>query len=482
MRLENRENLKMRTTIFKEMSRQTDAAARRAIVELLDAAAADLSFTPGSGLHVSCANEVVTVWLRCLRTEGQRSYYAGVVTAGFPPRAEVVGIPWRLMDFEGQPMGGGVTGTGGHFSFALTVAEDKLSQPLSLRFGEPATPDAPRAEADLEQRSDFVPAIARVLAEFRQAKAGRSDIRPVMPQAILRRLERQYGNKWHCKATVAAGFHGELAGNSADEGPQPDESEGWIVVQNDQVVVRAPADLVPYGVVRILAQVADQLVGACLLPLIQSEASRPESATRTNSCQAQQVVGARDPRTINWYAQPAGPDTLAWFPADELAKLLQRPDVLPLLLVAPQTVRGPLGAVDRHAGSRRRRRVLSRPAGDGAEHAVGRLRPVRSVRRSAQHPRIDAADLAAVGLGGSIPGPVEFHGADRETIQGQAKPGSERSADLACFSGRSAEAAVWCALQSAASDTEHPLRLDRKATVTAMLDAAQRRAIRGRRR
>jgi hypothetical protein len=31
---------------------------------------------------------------------------------------------------------------------------------------------------------------------------------------------------------------------------------------------------------------------------------------------------------------------------------------------------------------------------------------------------------------------------------------------------------VWCALQSAARDTEHPLRLDRKATVTAMLDAS----------
>lgn len=91
----------------------------------------------------------------------------------------------------------------------------------------------------------------------------------------------------------------------------------------------------------------------------------------------------------------------------------------------------------------------------------------------------DASDIHAsmqriwrlTGLGDRYRGRWSFTALTADTIQGLAKPGSADPLISACFSGRSAEAAVWCALQSAASDAEHRLRLDQKATVTAMLDA-----------
>jgi hypothetical protein len=85
--------------------------------------------------------------------------------------------------------------------------------------------------------------------------------------------------------------------------------------------VKAPVELVPYGVVRIFAQVEDLLVGTCLLPLIKYQ------TVRSRSWPMAQVVGERDLRTVRWYAQPATEETLLWFPADEVAALLNRTDV-----------------------------------------------------------------------------------------------------------------------------------------------------------
>ncbi len=74
-------------------------------------------------------------------------------------------------------------------------------------------------------------------------------------------------------------------------------------------------------------------------------------------------------------------------------------------------------------------------------------------------------------LGDRYRGRWSFSALTAETIQGAPKVENSDPLISECFSGRSAEAAVWCALQSAASDAENPLQLDHTATVTAMLDA-----------
>ena len=344
------------TTIFKELSRKIDDLARRTIAELLDGLAVDLKFEPGHGLHVSHESEQVTVLLRCVRRDGQQCYYTGLVMTGFPPQDDVAGIHWQVTDHDGRSIGGGVTETGGHFSFALTIMDEENSQPLGLRFGDQKVGGA-------SQTTEVDHQIARLFSEFWRVNAGRDE--PVSVTApLVQELGERWQNAWRCPASLAAESPAALAAQSSDDGPrrsaarvrrtsssgqaspsetvhepssaynngeateptQEDENR-WIDRQGDQIVVRVPAELVPYGVVRIVAQVNDQLVGTCLLPLIKYGDPRGEFSIRSNKCMVERVVGERDPRTVNWYAQPARENTLAWFPAKEVAELLERPEV-----------------------------------------------------------------------------------------------------------------------------------------------------------
>ena len=344
------------TTIFKELSRKIDDLARRTIAELLDGLAVDLKFEPGHGLHVSHESEQVTVLLRCVRRDGQQCYYTGLVMTGFPPQDDVAGIHWQVTDHDGRSIGGGVTETGGHFSFALTIMDEENSQPLGLRFGDQKVGGA-------SQTTEVDHQIARLFSEFWRVNAGRDE--PVSVTApLVQELGERWQNAWRCPASLAAESPAALAAQSSDDGPRPsaarirrtsssgqaspsetvhepssaynngeateppqEDENRWIDRQGDQIVVRVPAELVPYGVVRIVAQVNDQLVGTCLLPLIKYGDPRGEFSIRSNKCMVERVVGERDPRTVNWYAQPALENTLAWFPAKEVAELLERPEV-----------------------------------------------------------------------------------------------------------------------------------------------------------
>ena len=344
------------TTIFKELSRKIDDLARRTIAELLDGLAVDLKFEPGHGLHVSHESGQVTVLLRCVRRDGQQCYYTGLVMTGFPPQDDVAGIHWQVTDHDGRSIGGGVTETGGHFSFALTIMDEENSQPLGLRFGDQKVGGA-------SQTTEVDHQIARLFSEFWRVNAGRDE--PVSVTApLVQELGERWQNAWRCPASLAAESPGSLAAQSSDDGPRPsatrvrrtsssgqaspsetvhepssaynngeateppqEDENRWIDRQGDQIVVRVPAELVPYGVVRIVAQVNDQLVGTCLLPLIKYGDPRGEFSIRSNKCMVERVVGERDPRTVNWYAQPALENTLAWFPAKEVAELLERPEV-----------------------------------------------------------------------------------------------------------------------------------------------------------
>jgi len=183
--------------------------------------------------------------------------------------------------------------------------------------------------------------IAGIFEMFRRANAGREDdIQPIAAPA-LRTLDDAKYDAWRCEAVA----NGTLGAHVAVDGPRPplrsdwgDESESlsveesrsesrtesrdeWVAIRGDRIRVRAPAELVPYGVVRILAKEQDLLVGTCLLPLIKYQ------TVRSNLWPLARVVGERDLRTVRWYAQPATDETLAWFSADEVAELLNRSDV-----------------------------------------------------------------------------------------------------------------------------------------------------------
>jgi len=226
---------------------------------------------------------------------------------------------------------------------ALAYLENSLDDELSAAVRDRVRAAmASFANRGLPGRDDFVSPvgsptsllpildIARILDAFRRANAGpdREDAQPV-PAAVLRRLDDGRYDAWRCEATVASEKHGilgaeaheALAAYATDDGPQPETDERWVQVQGDEVWLRFPAELVPYGVVRLLAMTEDLLVGTCLVPVIKGK------AFRRNQCPASWVVGDRDPRTLDWYAQPATIETLPWFTAAEVEALLQRADV-----------------------------------------------------------------------------------------------------------------------------------------------------------
>jgi hypothetical protein len=356
----------MKTSVFNKLYRTIDDEARRAVTELLARMAEQLSFELGRGLHI--ATDDVTVFLQCVRTDQRRCYYAGVVLAGFPAGREVVGIPWALWSGDGREIGRGVTATGGHFGFAVAQSAGGAMGRVELRFGgasqvsaeaEEAAPSRavpfPVATGQAEsaaweyaaqesaegysapavataEREPWEPAvdtrdaaastleIANLLEAFRQANAGEDEIRPVAAPA-LRRLDEERFAAWRWAATTVTGEHGALSAHTNDEGPQPAEEVRGIRIQGDEVVVRYPAEQIPYGVVRILAKQEELLVGTCLLPVLRY------GPVCSNLCPAVWVVGERDPRTLNWYVQPANQGTLPWFPAREVAALLERADV-----------------------------------------------------------------------------------------------------------------------------------------------------------
>jgi len=115
--------------------------------------------------------------------------------------------------------------------------------------------------------------------------------------------------------------------------------------------------------------------------------------------------------------------------------------------------------------------LWKRPAGVGDEYDA--YRDPQNIHDSMQ--RIwRLAGLAQQGYRGRW----SFTALTGETIQGLPKPGGARSLDVPSLSGRSAEAAVCCALWSAAGrvpgEAEQDLPLDRQATITARLDARDR--------
>ncbi len=309
----------MTAITFHQLYQKIDDEARSAVIELLESMSHQLRFELGADLHI--ANDDVTVFVRCVRMDEQHFYYAGVVLAGVPAGREVADIPWGLRSSAGREIGQGVTGTGGHFGFYVSKRLAESSNPVMLWFGQTVAADAPR-EAPCVPRSAILE-IARVLADFHQVNAGQED-QPIAAPA-LRRLDDARHDAWRCRATVgaaqAAEVHEALAAYAADDGPQPATDERWVHVQGDEVWLRFPAELVPYGVVRLLATTEDLLVGTCLVPLIKAK------AVRYSQCPASWVVGDRDPRTLDWYAQPATVETLPWFAAGEVEALLQRADV-----------------------------------------------------------------------------------------------------------------------------------------------------------
>ncbi len=168
--------------------------------------------------------------------------------------------------------------------------------------------------------------IFEILMKFRRENEGRDSVQPV-DAPVLRHFEGPEHELWRCAATDASAVGGSLAACAEDEEPEPAKNVDRISIYGDEVVVQVPADLVPYGVIRILAKVEDQLVGTCLLPLIKYETPRPEESQRYNTCLAAEVVADRNPRSVTWYVQPASKETLPWFPAAEVQELLDRRDV-----------------------------------------------------------------------------------------------------------------------------------------------------------
>ena len=319
----------MTTMTFHRLHQMIDDEARRAVVELLDAMQDHLRFELGTDLHV--ASDDVTVLVRCVRTDPQRYYYAGVLLAGAPAGREVADIPWSLRSSTGHEIGRSVTGTGGHFGFSVSKRLAEHSNSVILCFGQNATLAA-RQAAMLAARS-IVLDISRALAEFGRVNAGwEEDLQPVVAPA-LGRLDEEIEDVWRCAPVVTL----DLAAGTADDGPRPSRQgdwaadsgdwsveegrETWIAIRDDRIRVRAPAELVPYGVVRILAKDNDALVGTCLLPLIKFQTER------SNLWPIWHIVRNRDPKSVTWYAQAATEETLPWFPADEVAALLDYPDV-----------------------------------------------------------------------------------------------------------------------------------------------------------
>lgn len=175
--------------------------------------------------------------------------------------------------------------------------------------------------------------IARALVAFREANAGREvALQPIVAPA-LRRLDQASYDAWRC-APIA---NGDLGARTTSDEPRRswhrdlDAARGelsvqesrnvWIAIRGDRIAVRAPAELVPYGVVRILAKDHDALVGTCLLPLIRYQ------TLRSNQWPMARVIGDRDPKSVTWHAQPATQELLSWFSADEVAALLDHFDV-----------------------------------------------------------------------------------------------------------------------------------------------------------
>jgi hypothetical protein len=223
------------------------------------------------------------------------------------------------------------------------LEDDEL--PPALRESVRTALDSVPAPDELKEAAADVIEIARELAEFERVNEGRADVRPVAAPALRRLAAGRFG-VWRRGATLAGEFHGELSGHSADTGllragyrddtvheslaaysdderPPAESDEDWLVIQGGEIVVQVPADQVPYGVVRIAAQQGEQLVGTCLLPLVKYG-----DHWRYNTCSVDEVLRDRDPRTVDWYVQPALlAKTLPWFPAAKVRKLLDRPDV-----------------------------------------------------------------------------------------------------------------------------------------------------------
>lgn len=319
----------MTTITFQELSRKIDDEARHAVVELLEAMRDHLRFELGTDLHV--ANDGVTVLVRRVRTDPQRYYYAGVVLAGVPAGREVIDIPWSLTDSRGREIGRGVTGAGGHFGFSAAKKLAESSDSVILSFGQTAPP-ASRQAPEAARQSPILD-LAGALAAFRDANAGREDdLRPVVTPAV-RWFERDGADPWRC-APVA---NGHLSAHTGEAEPLPECYRGVaadsgdvsvqerrevdVSIQGDRIRVWAPAELVPYGVVRIVAYDTDALVGTCLLPLIRYQ------TVRSNLWPLARIVGDRDVRSLTWHAQRVTEETLPLFPADEVAELLDLPDV-----------------------------------------------------------------------------------------------------------------------------------------------------------
>lgn len=252
----------------------------------------------------------------------------------------------------------------------VALGDQRAHAQLEAAFDSPALPAElwARIQQALQQATTDEPTdagqhITRLLVEFRRVNAGRDEPVPVAAP-LVRALGERWQNGWYVPATAAAESPATLGAQSGDDGPQPSavqvrrkpssgqaspnetvhessseynngdapeptqqDEERWIDLQGDQIVVQVPAELVPYGVVRIVAQVDDQLVGTCLLPLIRYGDPHGEFSIRRKKCLVERVVGGRDPRTVAWYAQPALESTLAWFPAEDVAELLERPEV-----------------------------------------------------------------------------------------------------------------------------------------------------------
>jgi len=324
----------MTTITFHRLYQKIDEEARSAIMELLESMSHQLRFELGADLHV--VNDDATVFARCVRMDEQRLYYAGVVLAGVPAGPEVADIPWRLRSGAGREIGQGVTGTGGHFGFSVSKRLAESSGPVRLWFGQAVAADPRRAPQSVPESA--VLEMAGIFEMFRRANADREDdddIEPIVAPA-LRTLDDAKYDAWQCEAAV----NGTLGAFTADDGPWPPrrgwsadsdslavEESGsesrpeWVAIRGDRIRVRAPAELVPYGVVRIVAKEQDLLVGTCLLPLIKYQ------TVRSNLWPLGRVVGERDLRTVRWYAQPATDETLPWFSADEVVELLTRSDV-----------------------------------------------------------------------------------------------------------------------------------------------------------
>ena len=225
-------------------------SVRNTIEKQLHDLCSQLDIMHGQRVFESAGGLTLTLDFR--KTDDGTACYCGTVFVRYPPGAEVDGIPWRLLDRNGDVVDHGVTDRGGHFLSQLpdVVAEDRPV--YRLAFGR-------------------VPTVERKVVWTRAA----------------------------CEENLV------LSSSMLSNKPRETE-EGPIRLVGQWLWITVPAEAVPYGVITIAAIQRGQVIRA--LPLAMPLHERDGKQYGENRVHVRDLVGREDPDSFTFDARPVTED------------------------------------------------------------------------------------------------------------------------------------------------------------------------------